>query len=205
MLVVGGGPVAARKVARLLDCGARVTLVALAAAQELEDAAVRGTIVWHRRPFTPTDVEGAALVFTATGDEAVDASVAAAAQGLSIWVNVADSAAAGDVQLPALLRAGAVTVAVSTAGAAPGFAARLARELEPRLSHVGPYVELLGALRQDLRQRFPDAPARRQRAFAAALDCAAAREHAEQGRLDEAGLALRSAAEAALDAEGDQG
>jgi len=201
VLVVGGGPVAARKVRRLRDCGALVTLVSPTATREIEQAASQGAILWHRRSFTPSDVEGAMLVLSATGDEAVDASVAAAAQGRSLWVNVADSAVEGDVQLPALVRRGALTVTVSTAGAAPGFAARLVRELETQLGEVGPYVELLGELRQELRQRFPDA-AQRQRAFGAALDCAEAREHAQQGRLAEARQALR---EAAGRSSGDEG
>ena len=205
VLVVGGGPVAARKVRRLLDCGAQVTLVSLTATRELEEAASQGAIVWHRRSFAPADVEGAMLVLTATGNEAVDASVAAAAQGRSLWVNVADSAVTGDVQLPALVRQGGVTVTVSTGGAAPGFAARLVRELEAQLGEVGPYVELLDELRQELRQRFPDEPARRQRAFGAALDCADARTHAEQGRREEARQALRSAALAVQGSREDQG
>ena len=102
VLVVGGGPVAARKVQRLLDCGAQVTLVSPSATKELEEASDQGELIWHRRAFAPADVVGVTLVLSATGDESVDGAVAASARGRSIWVNVADSPTlvGGELSIP---------------------------------------------------------------------------------------------------------
>lgn len=196
VLVVGGGPVAARKVQRLLDCGARITLVAPEAVGVLAEAAAAGALQWRRRPFEPGDIEGSVLVFAATGVAAVDAEVGMAARAAQVWLNAADSSVEGDLDLPALVRRGDLTVAVSTGGAAPGFAADLAAEVGARLPDgVGDYVALLQSVRAGLRARFPDDPFRRKRAFAAALSCAEARGHAEGGHVDAARRALERAVE----------
>lgn len=195
VLVVGGGPVAARKVRRLRACGARITLIAPDSVPELTDAADAGHLRWHRRAFEPADVEGVELVFAATGLVAVDEAVAAAARAENTWLNTADTHVDSDFDLPALLRRGELCVTVSTAGAAPGFAATLAAELGEALSEgVADYVALLGELRDHLRSQHPQDPGARQRAFGAALACTESRRLAEGGRLDEARRALHDAA-----------
>lgn len=206
VLVVGGGPVAARKVRRLLQCGARITLIAPEAVDRLADAAAAGDLQWHRRPFERADVGGNDLVFAATGVVAVDAEVAMAARAAQVWLNAADSGVDSDLDLPALVRRGDLTVTVSTGGAAPGFAADLAAELGARLPDgVGDYVALLQSVRAGLRARFPDDAPLRSRAFAAALSCVEARSHAEGGRPDEARQALeRAVEEVATTAPGDK-
>lgn len=187
VLVVGGGPVAARKVGRLLECGARITLVSPQAVDTLTAAAAAGKLVWHARSFQQTDLKGHHLVFAATGVAAVDREVAVAARAAEVWLNAADSDAGGDLELPAMLRRGDLTVTVSTGGAAPGFAADLAVELGAQLPDgVADYVALLGQLRAELRARFPDDAPVRQRAFAAILASVEVRRLAQEARLDEA-------------------
>ena len=61
MLVVGGGPVAAGKVAGLLAAGALVDVVAPDIRPEIEGSGA----VTHRRPFLPADVDGAWYVIAA--------------------------------------------------------------------------------------------------------------------------------------------
>ncbi len=198
VLLVGGGPVAARKARRLLACGARITLVAPEAVGELVDAADRGSLRWLRRPFAPGDARGAELVFAATGAAEVDEEVARAAREAGAWLNGADGSVWSDLHLPALLRLGDLTVAVSTGGAAPGFAATLVEELRRWLPPgVGDYVELLRQLRAELRRSWPHEPARRQRGFGAALGSKEARRLAESGDLWAARSLLRETALAA--------
>ena len=153
----------------------------------LTAAAAAGELVWHARSFEQTDVKGHHLVFAATGVAAVDREVAVAARAAEVWLNAADSDAGGDLELPAMLRRGDLTVTVSTGGAAPGFAAYLAVELGAQLADgVADYVALLGQLRAELRARFPDDAPRRQRAFAAILANVEVRRLAQEARLDEA-------------------
>ncbi len=123
-LVVGGGAVAARKTAVLVQAGAAVRLVAPSLVAEVEAMARAGAITHIARRFEPADVAGAGLVFAATDDRAVNARVAEAARAVGALVNLADDRDGSDFVTPAVHRVGALTVAVS-AGRLPRVAARV--------------------------------------------------------------------------------
>jgi len=170
-LVVGGGPVAARKVLSLLGAGAVVTVVALETvaaidAAVLEAAATGAVLAVERRPYRRGEAAGYALVVTATGDPTVDDGVVDDARAADVLVNRADSRPVrpggtgdegaghggddrswrdGTVQLPAVLRRGPVSVAVSTGGISPALARwlrdRIATSLPARLETVAALVD----------------------------------------------------------------
>lgn len=135
VVVVGGGPVAARRVRSLLDAGARVRVVAphtvlgeqgLAVASEVLDASGEpepGTVQWVRREYRTGDLDGSWLAHTATGSAAADQQVADDAERARIFCVTAGDASVGSAWVPAVARTtltdGAeVTVAV-TAGRDP--------------------------------------------------------------------------------------
>jgi precorrin-2 dehydrogenase/sirohydrochlorin ferrochelatase len=122
VLVVGAGPIASRKVAGLVEAGARVRVVAPDVAPELDRTSVAEL---HERPYGPRDLDGVRLVVTATGDRDVDARVAADARAAGLWVNAADQPADCSFILPAIARNGPLSIAVSTDGASPALARRL--------------------------------------------------------------------------------
>ena len=153
-LVVGGGVVAARKVAGLLDAGARVTVVSPGLAPAVLDIARDGRLRWWPREYATGDVTGFALVMVATDDDDVNALVAAEARERSIWVNCADDPARCDFILPSVLRRGPLTVAVSTGGASPTVAQMVREELELVLpSDYGALTEVVADVRRALRDR----------------------------------------------------
>jgi precorrin-2 dehydrogenase / sirohydrochlorin ferrochelatase len=125
VLVVGAGPVAARKVAGLAAAGAVVRVVApdVSAAMEVE-ARAGHVAVLSRRPFQPSDLDGVRLVVTATGT-AADHHVAVASTAAGVWVNAADRPDDCSFILPAVARNGSVSIAVSTDGTSPALAQRL--------------------------------------------------------------------------------
>jgi len=150
-LVVGGGPVAARKARALVECGAAVTVVAPSLSMEMEslETALRAI---ERRPYRPGDVSAFRLVVTATGRPDVDGAVFADAEAAGVWVNSADDPARCSFILPAVHREGAVTVAVSTGGLSPALATWLRdRIAEDRGEGLGLLAELLGEAREGLR------------------------------------------------------
>jgi uroporphyrin-III C-methyltransferase/precorrin-2 dehydrogenase/sirohydrochlorin ferrochelatase len=125
VVVVGGGPVAARRARGLLAAGAAVEVVAPWVVEDLRDAALEGSLVWHEREYLVGDLvepEPAWLVHTATGDRLVDDAVAAHADAARIWCVRADDAAASAAWTPAVARGRAdnaaegVTVAVTAGG-----------------------------------------------------------------------------------------
>lgn len=147
-LVVGGGPVAARKITGLVRGGALVTVVAPRVDPDIERmAAVLGVTI-ERRPYQPGDAAGYRLVITATGVPEVDAAVATDADAAGVWVNSADDAAHCTFLLPAIHRDGPVTVAVSTGGASPALATWLRRQIADALGErVGELAEILAEAR----------------------------------------------------------
>jgi len=116
VLVVGGGPVAARRTASLVQDGASVRVVAPELCEDLAAWVTSGAVRHERRDYQPGDVAGAWLVHTATGDRRTDDAVAAEAEAERVWCVHAGDAARATAWTPAVARAGDVTVAVSAGG-----------------------------------------------------------------------------------------
>ena len=125
VLIVGGGPVAARKARTLSRYGARTTIVA----PRMTQAARRSAQVARQRPFSGRDLRAMTLVICATDDRRIDARVSALCRRRGIWANVADRPALCDFIAPAVARRGKITVAVSTGGASPALAKSLRQRL----------------------------------------------------------------------------
>lgn len=144
-VVVGGGAVGRRKVMGLLAAGARVRLISR---DPVPPDCWTEPVELHLRPFHPADLDGAVLAFAATGVVEVDQSVLQAARERSIPANLADRPESGDFALPAVMRRGALQVAVSTGGEAPALAAlvrdRIAAGIGPEWGAV---VEIAARLR----------------------------------------------------------
>jgi siroheme synthase-like protein len=147
-LVVGGGAVAERKVQDLLVSGAKVTVVSPHLTPRLAALASQGDIVHLSEDFTESQVQGMALVMAATDDPGVNARVSAAAQDRSVWVNVADDPEHCTFIVPAQVRRGHLTLAISTGGASPALARLVREELQQHFGpEYGPYLDLLHRVR----------------------------------------------------------
>jgi precorrin-2 dehydrogenase / sirohydrochlorin ferrochelatase len=145
-LVVGGGTVAERKVADLLDGGARPELISPALTETLATWKVTGQLTHIERLYRDGDLDGAFLVIAATDDPDANAAVAAEGARRGMLVNVADDPALGNFHTAATVRRGDLLLAVSTAGSSPALAARIRRELEARYGEE--YAQLLNLLRR---------------------------------------------------------
>ena len=150
-LVVGGGAVASRKVAGLVEAGALVTVVSPSLTPSLLTLAAEAELHWRPREYAQGEAAGFILVMVATGDLAVNAAVAAECRERGIWVNCADDPARCDFILPSVFRRGAVTVAVSTGGASPTMASLVREELDALLpDDVAALTEVVAAVRRAL-------------------------------------------------------
>lgn len=132
VVVVGGGPVAARRATPLADAGAEVHVVAPYLCEPLAELVAAGRVTWSPRDYTAGDLDGAWLVHTATGDPRVDDAVAAASDAQRTWCVRADDAARSSAWTPAVARVGDVLVAV-TAGGDPRRAVRLRNAVQTAL------------------------------------------------------------------------
>jgi len=169
-LVVGGGRVAERKVALLLDCGAVVEVVSPDTTPKLTALAAAGTIHLVRRAVRPDDLTGAFLIFVATDDPVVNHTVAVQAREAGGLVNVADAPEACTFHVPSAVRRGDLTIAISTGGGSPALAKRLRQRIE---ATIGPEYEAFLAALRELRTLAREAvldPAERRAIYRRALD-----------------------------------
>ena len=150
-LVVGGGSVAARKIASLLDCEALVRVVSPEVCGTIATYANDGRLEWIRRDYHRDDLEEVFLVFAATDQPLVQKRVARDAEHAGVLLNSADDPERCDFQVPAKVRRGNLLIAVSTGGASPALAAQLKQRL---LQTYGPeyaiFVELMSMVRQQV-------------------------------------------------------
>jgi uroporphyrin-III C-methyltransferase / precorrin-2 dehydrogenase / sirohydrochlorin ferrochelatase len=112
VVVVGGGPVALRRVGALLAAQASVTVISPTVVAALEDLAERGRIDWLARRYDSGDLQGAWLAMACTGDSAVNAQVLAAADEARIFCLRVDDASRASAWMPAVGRTGRATVSV---------------------------------------------------------------------------------------------
>ncbi len=126
-LIVGGGEVAHRKAAVLMDAGAQVRVVAPELAESFADLPA---IEHINARFEPKHLDGAILAIAATGDAAVNRQVSELAQARNIPVNVVDAPELCSFIMPAILDRSPMMVAFSSGGASPVLTRMLRGKLE---------------------------------------------------------------------------
>ena len=153
-IVIGGGPVAERKVAGLLQEGARVTVISPSLTKCLESWANEGKIRHLARDYREGDLAGYRLAFVATDDDGVNAAVAREGREQGVWVNAADDPAHCDFILPSVLRRGELVVAVATGGASPALSRAIREELETYFTEdYATLAAIVGKVRQELQEQ----------------------------------------------------
>ena len=156
-VVIGGGQVAARKVTALLAAGARIMVVSPEIGPEIERLELAGRIEVRRREYQSGDLIEATLVIGATANRDLNRQVADEANQRQIPVNIVDDPELSTFYVPAVVRRGPLTLAVSTGGASPLLARRIRAELE---NLFGPeyerYLNLMADLRETIKHQYPD-------------------------------------------------
>lgn len=154
VLVVGGGPTAQEKIRLLIDAAAHIDTVSPTLTPELAKLARQGSMVWHRRRFRRSDVDGAFLVVAATDDPVINRAVFEAADDASTLCNAVDDTDNCSAILPSVHREGPLVVTVSTSGAAPALAVRLRERIADMSEGYGPVLELLAGFRDQIKASF---------------------------------------------------
>lgn len=152
-LVVGGGSLAERRIGRLLEAGAQVTVISPEAAPGVQGLAETGSLEWHRRSYRPDDMDAfrPAIVFALTNNPAVNEQVRRDAHARSIWVNEAANGTEGSLIVPAGIRRGKLHFAVTTLGSSPALVLRIRRQLEEA---YGAEYETMVDFLHDMRRLF---------------------------------------------------
>lgn len=193
-LVIGAGHVALRKIKTLLAAGARVTVLAPEAAEEILALAKSGRISYLARPFARGDEKGFSYVLSTSGDEDIARYLSERAGEDFFLYNAADFPPLGNCHVPASFRRGSLTVSLSTEGKSPAFSKTIKENLEREFpENYGEWLERVAALREEAKARLSSSRAR-ELFWRAALG----RETAElvrSGHLEEAEERIRYAME----------
>lgn len=168
-VVIGGEDEAAHKTALLLDVGAKVTVVNPTLNVELRKLTAAGKVLHRGRRFRSTDTQGAFVVLNTLPDDtdlAKSLRDLSAAERFLVWS--IDQPELSNFMMPALVRRGALRMAISTGGASPALAGTLRRNGEEIFDEeFEQFLEWLGALRQDVQANEPSMQKRRERLKAA--------------------------------------
>ncbi len=161
-LVVGGGGIAARKVALLRKAQADVTVVAPQLCDELASLAVEKKIRHIQREFEDSDLAQCVLVIAATDRRDVNEKVSALANQLRLPVNVVDNPDLCSFIMPSIIDRSPVVIAVSTGGSSPVLARLIRTKLEGSIpAAYGRLAKLVEGFRTKVKAAFPNVEARR--------------------------------------------
>ncbi len=163
VLVIGGDEEAAEKTQRLLESGARVTVISPTLHETLKQLAASAKVIHRGRHFRETDLEHTILVLnTLRGDREFAKMLLAKARekGFLLWS--VDYPEACSVTMPAVVASGHARVAISTSGVAPALSGFMKEDLERILdAEFAAFVNWLGELREQAKANEPDAEKRR--------------------------------------------
>jgi len=150
-LVVGAGPIAEEKISGLLAAEAEIRVVAPQATPQIRAWARANKIRWVSRRYRSTDLAGAFLVIAATSSPDLHAAVYADARRRAVLCNVVDDPEHCDFYYGAVVRRGALQIAISTEGHSPSLAQRLKKRIS---REIGPeydsWLAEIGNIRKQL-------------------------------------------------------
>ena len=164
-LVVGGGDEATEKTNRLLDTGAKVTVVSPKLSDELKVLAASAKILHRGRRFKASDVEGGIwlVLNTVRTDEVLSRDLYTLAKQKGFLLCSTDQPEYSTFTLPALVARGPLRIAISTSGVSPALAKRLREDLEPLFDErFEIFLEWLDAYRAHLQATEPHIEKRQQ-------------------------------------------
>lgn len=161
-LVVGGGKVAARKIALLLQAGAQVSVISPELDASLLEYLAQGKIKHCSEYFQPGHLENIVLAIAATNDRVTNQRVSEAARQRHIPVNVVDNPDLCTFILPSIVDRSPLLLAVSSSGQSPVLARLLRAQLEAMIPAAYAHLATIaGKFRQHVKQHFTHPEKRR--------------------------------------------
>lgn len=153
-LVVGAGQVGLRKIETLADCGAASVLVVdknppdQALSALLARPGLRSSLCFVQRDFKDSDLDGVFLVIASTSSPTVNQRISDRCRTRGVLCNIVDQPEACTFIVPATVRQGDLTLAISTNGQSPALAKRIRKDLQEAYGQeYALFLELMGRLR----------------------------------------------------------
>jgi precorrin-2 dehydrogenase / sirohydrochlorin ferrochelatase len=163
VLVLGGDEEAAEKTQRLLEAGAKVTVVAPTLHDILKNLAASAKVLHRGRHFRDADLDSAILVLNMVrGDRDFSRALFAKAREKKLLLWSVDQPESSTVTMPAVVACGHLRVAITTSGVAPALSGFMKEDMEKIFGEeFAAFVEWLGRLREQTKATEPDFEKRR--------------------------------------------
>lgn len=146
-VIFGGGRVAYRKVAALLEFDADITVVSPHICEEIDP--FRNKINIRIGEYREDELAKAFFVIAATDDHEVNRKIAEACRERGILINVVDEPEDCDFIFPAYIKKGPVTIGISTSGSSPVMAGQIKKIIAANLpEYYYELIEKLGGYRE---------------------------------------------------------
>ncbi|MBQ9060823.1 MAG: bifunctional precorrin-2 dehydrogenase/sirohydrochlorin ferrochelatase [Firmicutes bacterium] len=116
ILFVGGGKIAARRIAVLQPFAGRITVVSPEAEDSVRQLADEGVVTWLRRKFEAADLNGRDIVFAATGDKELNRQISDLCRERQITVNASSDKELCDFYFPGIVRQGETVIGINASG-----------------------------------------------------------------------------------------
>tara|TARA_R100001129_G_scaffold173655_2_gene145356 strand:+ start:13447 stop:14880 length:1434 start_codon:yes stop_codon:yes gene_type:complete len=152
--VFGNGAEAVAKTRLVANSDADIVVYADDPSHELVALMNELAVVHDASAFEFEQLEGATLVFAATGDDALDRAIVLAARARNIPANAVDQPDYCDFYTPALVNRAPVAIAIGTEGAGPVLAQMIRSKIDTLFS---PSLGSLARLAQSYRDRVDEA------------------------------------------------
>ncbi|EKF37483.1 precorrin-2 dehydrogenase/sirohydrochlorin ferrochelatase family protein [Bacillus xiamenensis] len=143
VVIAGGGLVAARRASALCMEPCRITIVSPDICDEMAKLIETNGLNWEKKKVGAEDLKDAFLIVAATNDPLVNEWITQTATPHQL-VNCVSQSEFGNVIVPKVVRAGKVTISVSTSGASPSRTKELAAAIESLLEQED--IDALDAL-----------------------------------------------------------
>ncbi|MFC5731765.1 NAD(P)-binding protein [Cytobacillus gottheilii] len=147
-VIIGGGAIAERKAAGLIEAGAAVTIISPQVTAGLCKLISEEKCTWKEKCFENKDAAGFFIIIAATDNLLVNREVKQAASDNQLVLMI-DDPHLSDFQVPAMVRRGKLTLTVSTDGASPKLAKKIKKQLSQTYDER--YVNYLEFLQQSRR------------------------------------------------------
>jgi precorrin-2 dehydrogenase / sirohydrochlorin ferrochelatase len=156
-VVIGGGKIAARKIMRLLEAGAKIVVISPELTNSLMDYEAKGEIEWRNKHFSPADIEDAFLIIAATNHPEINLAVKKTAQPHQL-INLVSHPEESNFILPSVMQQGKLIITVSTSGASPILARKIKQEISQTYGlDYKEYVDFLFTCRKRILEEVTDA------------------------------------------------
>jgi len=135
VVVIGGGELGESKSLALINCGAKLVVIAKDVSEAVRKLSVSKEMTWVCRDYEYGDLEGAFIaIVTDTRDTELIAKISDEAMERNVPLNVVDVTDLCTWIAPAVIKKGEVSIAISTGGTSPA----LARRIREQISDMSP-------------------------------------------------------------------